>query len=1297
MSPVVDETAGDLPVRDVGQMRGGLMPAHADAVSNVKPWKKHHVMISKDPQRLFRLPRDQLEDLCLHVQEENVVLRKHTQAQGQKMRRMSTRLLRLRQARPGSSGAKEKEMEDALQELESRVATLERQKVVLHNKLSLAKQHILDLGGRTSYRFNKGKGTEVDGEVGRATRTAPPRCCPRMEDTREDLNKFGLSEQMRMTDLELTARTLRDTLREKEREMEGTVREMKRQQAERHRINIRENVDVICLQKQLSEKSATLRVTQEKIADLQQVYEKQLEEVKGTRLAITIRLTANRRDLNCLTQSQRSMREGQTLLLEKAEELNEQLKQERDRALTLEAQLTTANLSRQTLGELRERIRDLQGEKDRIKESYDSLLESTLSTYGGHEDQCREVIARREEPEDGVLGLDVQFLTEALRTEKEQRSRLQLETEKLRHEKEILEERHKAKLEHLEEEVLQYKEQISGLQNRLDSVTKFDMSPQELSETLLRIKAFRMQQETREGLRFLEPEGTKEDLQLTDIQASHAETVLELQKTRSLLLLEHHISKDLQGEVETMKKRLESERKEVRMAMEERDKVLSKKALQINSLQAQLKAFAYSTKNHQGTMPIQYTWPAGDQELVQPFEDDIFCAPLRLGESLLELHIKGGTFTPGGLRNMGGLYADQAEDMVTFCTYGLLDFEVHSTPLARGSQPKYSFTSRYALTVHDLGRLRVQGSRVRVELHQAIGGVRFVTHGSGYLSLVGAIERKGECTNGSVNITGSEGELVGVVDFWARLFPPAEPTVAVAMKDSDGNAPRQTRPTHVSRGWREGGRARQELYDYGSGIPNELLLLLEHCEGLRGQWPGMFPDAYLTYRLYDLQPHVSKTVRGTADPIFHDTASYPLAITADVLRYLRSSHLWVYVFDDSDDQIPSAYLAKTPIPLRALATGKEIMGDYVLRDPAGGPRGTVRVLIKWKYPFRPPADAAGGSEGRREEAQGSRRPVAKPKVKPTPDCRKPNRTKRSDRRSLGRHDGGPCTSLSASSDSPPMSKSQETSSVELRLRKSSAIETGPQNIPSVDVVSVDEVEETKDDVSQSAEEPSESSNTSTCDLLIIPPRLKTRRGHKVRVEILSLTLEPSSNVALDRSVQRVYVEYRLLGVPMETTETPVSLRKPTAGEEIHYNFTRVIYVDGSLSVPLRQYLYTMLEGTDPNEGRLKFTIVSEPMDDDEECADVGYAFLDLQELLLTGNDVTERQIDIVRVDREQEVIGFLKVSLKAAKALSCIYEEFRRPEDAEGDGERREDRREKVEQRRRKNPIRGGENDNSDF
>uniref|UniRef100_A0A3Q2XD25 RPGRIP1 C-terminal domain-containing protein n=1 Tax=Hippocampus comes TaxID=109280 RepID=A0A3Q2XD25_HIPCM len=343
-------------------------------------------------------------------------------------------------------------------------------------------------------------------------------------------------------------------------------------------------------------------------------------------------------------------------------------------------------------------------------------------------------------------------------------------------------------------------------------------------------------------------------------------------------------------------------------------------------------------------------------------------------------------------------------------------------------------------------------------------------------------------------------------------------------------------------------------------------------------------------------------------------------------------------------------------------------GDYVLRDPAGGPRGTVRVLIKWKYPFQPPPDAIGSSERRREEAQGSQRPIATPRVKVLFALFLPASPNGCDYSTFS------LIFLQTQTFVPGQPKTRQRKTKEhsefvccFRSRLvDSVLLFFPQNCGA-------------------AEDPSESSHTSTSDLFIVPSKPKKR-------QILSLTFEPSSHVALDNSVQRVFVEYRLLGVPMETTETPLSLRKPTAGEEIHYNFTRVIYVDGSSSAPLRRYLYTMLEGSDPNRRRLKFTIVSEPMDDDEECADVGYAFLDLQELLLTGNDVIERQIDS-RPFFEQEVIGFLKVSVEAAKALSGIYKEFQQPEEEGSEQEEEEEEEEQKEE----NDIKVIEDDDSDF
>ena len=132
--------------------------------------------------------------------------------------------MRLRQARPGSSGVKDRDMEDTIQELEARVAMLESQKGALQNKLSLAKQHIMDLGGRTTYKFSKGvcerystwvetrvrtasstilelplsllfiflsgKSMEVEGGVRRAAQTAPPRYGSTFEDTRAEMERL---------------------------------------------------------------------------------------------------------------------------------------------------------------------------------------------------------------------------------------------------------------------------------------------------------------------------------------------------------------------------------------------------------------------------------------------------------------------------------------------------------------------------------------------------------------------------------------------------------------------------------------------------------------------------------------------------------------------------------------------------------------------------------------------------------------------------------------------------------------------------------------------------------------------------------------------------------------------------------------------------------------------------------------------------------------------------------------------------------------------------------------------------
>lgn len=63
-------------------------------------------------------------------------------------------------------------------------------------------------------------------------------------------------------------------------------------------------------------------------------------------------------------------------------------------------------------------------------------------------------------------------------------------------------------------------------------------------------------------------------------------------------------------------------------------------------------------------------------------------------------------------------------------------------------------------------------------------------------------------------------------------------------------------------------------------------------------------------------------------------------------------------------------------------------------------------------------------------------------------------------------------------------------------------------------------------------------------------------SEKMCVEIVSLAFYSEAEVMSDENVKQVYVEYKFYDLPLSETETPVSLRKPRAGEEIYFHFSK---------------------------------------------------------------------------------------------------------------------------------------------
>nr|XP_028560600.1 X-linked retinitis pigmentosa GTPase regulator-interacting protein 1-like [Podarcis muralis] len=216
-----------------------------------------------------------------------------------------------------------------------------------------------------------------------------------------------------------------------------------------------------------------------------------------------------------------------------------------------------------------------------------------------------------------------------------------------------------------------------------------------------------------------------------------------------------------------------------------------------------------------------------------------------------------------------------------------------------------------------------------------------------------------------------------------------------------------------------------------------------------------------------------------------------------------------------------------------------------------------------------------------------------------------------------------------------------------------------------------------DNASERPDTSSEAQTTESDEVVVQSSGLQESLGppsDRIRVEVISLSLHPDSPPIADENIQQLYVS---IGLPWPAAggnrDLPFSLRKPQGNQEIYFHFSKVrmrketvilgkeklitlIKVDPDPESLQRQLLFSMLEAEEPQHNWLQFAVVSEPLPGTGgECEDVGFAYLDLREILLTGSDMLERELDVISPFDPDANIGKLKVSMEAASALRAIY------------------------------------------
>ncbi|XP_012885121.1 PREDICTED: X-linked retinitis pigmentosa GTPase regulator-interacting protein 1 [Dipodomys ordii] len=1013
------------------------------------------------------------------------------------------------------------------------------------------------------------------------------------------------------------------------------------QKAAELRASIKENVEVIRLKKLLYERNTSLAMTKAQLAEVQEAYETLLQKNEGI-------LSAAHDALLC-----------------QVNELRAELSEESKKAVSLKSQLEDVSILQLTLKEFQERIEDLEDERKLLNDNYDGLLKNMLDRSSQPSwnsellgDELQEQVSQIQEQFDEELEEKGQVLFQLSR-EKAENTDVNFEVTS----------------------TLQKPEQaVEVLQKTVIVPQSPDRPPEAATPPALFEETDQKEPNESEI-----DEEKKLSQMLSELQVSHAETTLELEKTRDMLLLQRQINVCYQEELEAMMAKADNENRDHKEKLERLSQLLDFKNDRIKQLEGilrshglpsseQLKDVAYSTR--------QLSCP--ETLAAQEDEDEVDISLLRQSENLLELHIHQAFLTSAALAQAGDPHP------TTFCTYSFYDFETHCTPLSVGPQPLYDFTSQYVVETGPLFVHYFQRASARLDLHQVLA-CEHHTLATGWIhfdQVLGTVEK----VHDSTMLTGADGEDFGVLDYWMRLRLPLRSGLQVYSK---GKQAQTYLSASVSGAW----KAQKEESRSKPWKPrNELQIEITKCSGLQSRQLGAQPSPYAMYRFFTFSDHDTAIIPACKDPYFRDQARFPVLMTSDLDQYLRRETLAVYIFDDEDSD-PGSYLGRAQVPLLPLAQNKSIKGDFDLADSEEKPNGSIQVQLDWTTHYQPPEDyltaeaemeendSKDNSDNSSTEEKSAFIPQDQTESAEIPIEADQYQTKRKlpqveDKKekehqvaSYSRRKHGKRTGAQGKNRMEYLSRNilngntlQQVNYTEWKFSglptedgfKTHAVEE--QGTFSESILEGDDLPYPIND-QESFEQASEVSEqaTDSDDIIVAPISEKCPKpeSEKMRIEIVSLAFYPEAEVMSDENVKQVYVEYKFYDLPLSETETPMSLRKPRAGEEIHFHFSKVIDLDPVEQQGRRQFLFAMLNAQDPEQGQLKFTVVSDPLDEEnEECQEVGYAYLELWQVLESGRDILEQELEIVSPEDQAIPIGKLKVSLQAAAALHDVYKEM---------------------------------------
>lgn len=331
--------------------------------------------------------------------------------------------------------------------------------------------------------------------------------------------------------------------------------------------------------------------------------------------------------------------------------------------------------------------------------------------------------------------------------------------------------------------------------------------------------------------------------------------------------------------------------------------------------------------------------------------DNYITSNLERGQNIFEIHLTRLILTPEALRLMS------ENDPSTFCTIEFYEHEIQTTPVIKGQQAEYNFTSQYVIRVDDFFLHYLQKKTSTIELHQAIGS-DYETRGACQLSFRDLIDREKTRIHGHAElisvIPNNTGIVLGTLEYWARLIVPVdqafrlykERVKALGYIASNNQALNQI-----------------NIKKKSDESMNELNINILRCSKLKSLNTNEQPSPYCVYKFYDFEDQDTEIIKSSNNPEFNSHKSFPVQMDIDLDKYLKNSNLEIYVFDDNQDSNDPSYLGMSKIELIRLSHDQEIKGTYELKLEDGSSNGTIDITMYWQYTYLPPSASTFSASG----------------------------------------------------------------------------------------------------------------------------------------------------------------------------------------------------------------------------------------------------------------------------------------------------------------------------------------------